>query len=155
MSAFKSDFLNVLSQRGFIHQASDVEGLDALAAKGQATAYVGYDCTASSLHIGNFLTMMMLHWLQQTGNKPITLMGGGTTMVGDPSGKDETRALRSIAEIEANKASIRGVFAKVLNYGSGQSDAVMLDNAEWLTRLNWVEMLRDIGRRFSVHRMLI
>src|ERR1700753_3138689 len=154
MSAFKSDFLNVLSQRGFIHQASDVEGLDALAAKGQATAYVGYDCTAPSLHIGNFLTMMMLHWLQQSGNKPITLMGGGTTMVGDPSGKDETRAIRTVAEIEANKASIRGVFAKVLRYGSGASDAVMLDNAEWLTKLNWIEMLRDVGKHFSVNRML-
>jgi tyrosyl-tRNA synthetase len=154
MSAFKSDFLNVLQERGFIHQCSDFEGLDALAAKGEATAYVGYDCTAPSLHIGNYLTMMMLHWLQQTGNKPITLMGGGTTMVGDPSGKDETRAIRSVAEIEANKASIRGVFAKVLHYGSGSSDAVMLDNAEWLTRLNWIEMLRDVGRHFSVNRML-
>jgi tyrosyl-tRNA synthetase len=154
MSAFKSDFLNVLSQRGFIHQASDVEGLDALAAKGQATAYVGYDCTAPSLHIGNFLTMMMLYWLQQSGNKPITLMGGGTTMVGDPSGKDETRAIRSVAEIEANKAGIRGVFAKVLRFGDGPSDAIMLDNAEWLTRLNWIEMLRDVGKHFSVNRML-
>jgi tyrosyl-tRNA synthetase len=154
MSAFKSDFLNVLSERGFIHQASDVEGLDALAAKGQATAYVGYDCTAPSLHIGNFLTMMMLYWLQQSGNKPITLMGGGTTMVGDPSGKDETRAIRSVAEIEANKASIRGVFAKVLRFGDGPSDAIMLDNAEWLTKLNWIEMLRDVGKHFSVNRML-
>ena len=125
MTAFKSDFLNVLKERGFIHQCSDFEGLDALAAKGQATAYVGYDCTAPSLHIGNYLTMMMLHWLQQSGNKPITLMGGGTTMVGDPSGKDESRAIRSIAEIEANKASIRGVFAKVLRYGEGHSDAVI------------------------------
>src|ERR1700743_1605898 len=154
MTAFKSDFLNVLQERGFIHQASDAEGLDALAAKGQATAYVGYDCTAPSLHIGNFLTMMMLYWLQQSGNKPITLMGGGTTMVGDPSGKDETRALRSIAEIEANKESIRGVFAKVLRFGTGASDAIMLDNAEWLTKLNWIEMLRDIGKHFSVNRML-
>ena len=154
MTPFKSDFLNVLQERGFIHQASDFEGLDALAAKGQATAYVGYDCTAPSLHIGNFLTMMMLYWLQQSGNKPITLMGGGTTMVGDPSGKDETRAMRTIAEIEANKASIRGVFAKVLRFGSGASDAIMLDNAEWLTRLNWIEMLRDVGRHFSVNRML-
>ncbi len=154
MTAFKSDFLNILQERGFIHQCSDFEGLDALAAKGQATAYVGYDCTAPSLHIGNFLTMMMLHWLQQSGNKPITLMGGGTTMVGDPSGKDESRALRTVEEIEANKASIRGVFAKVLRYGSGPSDAVMLDNAEWLTKLNWIEMLRDIGRHFSVNRML-
>jgi tyrosyl-tRNA synthetase len=154
MSAFKSDFLNVLKERGFIHQASDFEGLDALAAKGEAVAYVGYDCTAPSLHIGNFLTMMMLHWLQQSGNKPITLMGGGTTMVGDPSGKDETRAIRTVAEIEANKASIRGVFAKVLHYGSGKSDAIILDNAEWLTKLNWIEMLRDIGKHFSVNRML-
>ena len=154
MTAFKSDFLNILQERGFIHQCSDFEGLDALAAKGQATAYVGYDCTAPSLHIGNYLTMMMLHWLQQSGNKPITLMGGGTTMVGDPSGKDESRAIRSVEEIEANKASIRGVFAKVLRYGSGPSDAIMLDNAEWLTKLNWIEMLRDIGRHFSVNRML-
>ncbi|MGJ5131597.1 MULTISPECIES: tyrosine--tRNA ligase [unclassified Bradyrhizobium] len=154
MTGFKSDFLNVLQSRGFIHQCSDFEGLDALAAKGQATAYVGYDCTARSLHIGNFLTMMMLYWLQQTGNKPITLMGGGTTMVGDPSGKDETRAMRTVEEIEANKASIRGVFAKVLRYGNGATDAIMLDNAEWLTKLNWIEMLRDIGRHFSVNRML-
>ncbi|WP_316159849.1 tyrosine--tRNA ligase [Bradyrhizobium sp. SZCCHNRI20481] len=154
MTGFKSDFLNVLQSRGFIHQCSDFEGLDALAAKGQATAYVGYDCTARSLHIGNFLTMMMLYWLQQTGNKPITLMGGGTTMVGDPSGKDETRAMRTVEEIEANKASIRGVFAKVLRYGDGATDAIMLDNAEWLTQLKWIEMLRDIGRHFSVNRML-
>ncbi|MCP3389933.1 tyrosine--tRNA ligase [Bradyrhizobium sp. CCGB12] len=154
MTAFKSDFLNTLQERGFIHQCSDFEGLDALAAKGEATTYVGYDCTARSLHIGNYLTMMMLYWLQQSGNKPITLMGGGTTMVGDPSGKDETRAMRTVAEIEANKESIRGVFAKVLHYGEGKSDAVMLDNAEWLTKLNWIEMLRDVGRHFSVNRML-
>jgi tyrosyl-tRNA synthetase len=154
MTSFKSDFLNILQERGFIHQCSDFEGLDALAAKGEATAYVGYDCTAPSLHIGNFLTMMMLYWLQQSGNKPITLMGGGTTMVGDPSGKDETRAIRTLTEIEANKQSIRGIFAKVLRYGDGPSDAIMLDNAEWLTKLNWIEMLRDIGRHFSVNRML-
>jgi tyrosyl-tRNA synthetase len=154
MTAFRSDFLNVLQERGFIHQCSDFEGLDALAAKGKATAYVGYDCTAPSLHIGNFLTMMMLYWLQQSGNKPITLMGGGTTMVGDPSGRDETRAIRTIEEIEANKQSIRGVFATVLRYGDGASDAIMLDNAEWLTKLNWIEMLRDIGKHFSVNRML-
>ncbi|MFL6810454.1 MAG: tyrosine--tRNA ligase [Bradyrhizobium canariense] len=154
MTAFKSDFLNTLQERGFVHQCSDFEGLDALAAKGEVTAYVGYDCTARSLHIGNYLTMMMLHWLQQSGNKPITLMGGGTTMVGDPSGKDETRAIRSVAEIEANKESIRGVFAKVLRYGEAKSDAIMLDNAEWLTKLNYIEMLRDVGRHFSVNRML-
>src|ERR687887_1530545 len=146
MTAFKSDFLNILRERGFIHQCSDFEGLDALAAKGEATAYVGYDCTARSLHIGNFLTMMMLHWLQQTGNKPIALMGGGTTMVGDPSGKDESRPLRSVDEIEANKASIRTVFAKVLRFGSGKTDAIMVDNAEWLLKLGYIDMLREVGR---------
>ena len=119
MPAFKSDFLRVLEERGFIHQISDVQGLDALAARGEAIGYVGYDATAPSLHIGNFLTMMMLYWLQQTGNKPITLMGGGTTMVGDHSGKDESRALPAVQEIEAIKASIRTVFAKVLHFGSG------------------------------------
>lgn len=154
MIAPKSDFLRILQERGFIHQCSDLEGLDALAARGEVVAYVGYDCTAPSLHIGNYLTMMMLHWLQVSGNKPVTLMGGGTTMVGDPSGKDETRALRSIAEIEANKASIKGVFQKVLRFGEGKTDAIMLDNAEWLTKLHWIEMLRDVGRHFSVNRML-
>ena len=154
MAKFKSDFLNTLDERGFIHQCSDFAGLDALAAKGEAIAYVGYDCTAPSLHIGNFLTIMMLYWLQQSGNKPITLMGGGTTRVGDPSGKDETRAIRPVEEIEANKESIKGVFAKILKFGPGKTDAVMLDNAEWLTKLNYIEMLRDIGRHFSVNRML-
>jgi len=154
MSAFKSDFLRVLEERGFIHQISDPEGLDALAAKGEAIGYVGYDCTAPSLHIGNFLTMMMLYWLQRTGNKPITLVGGGTTMVGDPSGKDESRPLRTVEEIEANKASIRSVFSKVLRFGTGKSDAIMVDNADWLLKLGYIEMLRDVGRHFSVNRML-
>jgi tyrosyl-tRNA synthetase len=150
----KSEFLQIMQERGFIHQCSDLAGLDALAAKGEVVAYVGYDCTAPSLHIGNYLTMMMLHWLQVSGNKPITLMGGGTTRVGDPSGKDESRALRTIAEIDANKDSIKGVFARVLNYGAARHDAIMLDNADWLTTLNWIEMLRDVGRHFSVNRML-
>jgi tyrosyl-tRNA synthetase len=154
MAKYKSDFLNVLDERGFIHQCSDFAGLDALATKGEAIAYVGYDCTAPSLHIGNFLTIMMLYWLQQSGNKPITLMGGGTTRVGDPSGKDETRAIRPVEEIDANKESIKRVFAKILKFGAGQTDAIMLDNAEWLTKLNYIEMLRDIGRHFSVNRML-
>ena len=154
MAKHKSDFLNMLDERGFIHQCSDLAGLDALAARGEAVAYVGYDCTAPSLHIGNFLTIMMLYWLQQSGNKPITLMGGGTTRVGDPSGKDETRAIRPVEEIDANKESIKGVFSKILEFGPGKTDAVMLDNAEWLTRLNYIEMLRDIGRHFSVNRML-
>jgi len=154
MAKHKSDFLNMLEERGFIHQCSDLAGLDALAARGEAVAYVGYDCTAPSLHIGNFLTIMMLYWLQQSGNKPITLMGGGTTRVGDPSGKDETRAIRPVEEIDANKESIKGVFSKILEFGPGKTDAVMLDNAEWLTRLNYIEMLRNIGRHFSVNRML-
>lgn len=151
---YKSDFLNVLDERGFIHQCSDSDGLDTLAAKREVVGYVGYDCTAPSLHIGNFLSMMMLHWLQQTGNKPITLMGGGTTMVGDPSGKDETRAMRTPEEIEANKASIKGVFNQVLSFGDGKTEAVMIDNADWLLKLSYIDMLRDVGRHFSVNRML-
>jgi tyrosyl-tRNA synthetase len=154
MARFRSDFLNTLDERGFIHQCSDFAGLDALAEKRRVVAYVGYDCTAPSMHIGNFITIMMLYWLQQTGNKPIVLMGGGTTRVGDPSGRDETRAIRPIEEIEANKHSMQGVVAKILTFGARKSDAVMLDNAEWLTRLNYIEMLRDVGRHFSVNRML-
>jgi tyrosyl-tRNA synthetase len=154
MGRFKSEFLSTLDERGFIHQCSDFVGLDALAEKRQVVAYVGYDCTAPSMHIGNFITIMMLYWLQQSGNKPIVLMGGGTTRVGDPSGKDETRAIRPIEEIEANKQSMQGVVAKVLKFGSRKADAVMLDNAEWLTKLNYIEMLRDVGRHFSVNRML-
>jgi tyrosyl-tRNA synthetase len=154
MSSFKSDFLNVLQSRGFIHQMSDPEGLDALAAKREIVAYVGYDCTAASLHVGHLLSIMMLHWLQETGNKPITLMGGGTTRVGDPSGKDETRKMLSYEQIDANKESIKTTFAKALRFGPAKSDAVMVDNAEWLTKLNYIEMLRDIGRHFSINRML-
>lgn len=154
MSAYKSDFLQILNERGFIHQCSDFEGLDALAAKGDLVGYIGYDCTARSLHIGNYLTMMMLYWLQQSGNKPITLMGGGTTMVGDPSGKDESRPMRTVEEIEANKASIRQVFARVLSFGDSAHDAIMVDNADWLLKLGYIDMLRDVGRHFSVNRML-
>jgi len=154
MTPPKSDFITTLMERGFIHQCSDLAGLDALAARGEAIGYVGYDCTAPSLHIGNFLTIMMLYWLQRSGNKPITLVGGGTTRVGDPSGKDEARSLRPLEEIEANKESIKGVFAKILSFGEGTTDAVMLDNAEWLTKLNYIDMLREVGCHFSVNRML-
>jgi tyrosyl-tRNA synthetase len=155
MTAPASDFLRILTERGFIHQTSDMQGLDALAAKGEVVAYVGYDCTAPSLHVGHLLSIMMLHWLQATGaGKPITLMGGGTTRVGDPSGRDETRKILSLDDIEANKNALKGVFAKLLTYGGGKTDAVMADNAEWLTKLNYIEMLRDIGRHFSVNRML-
>jgi len=154
MTAFKSDFLNILQSRGFIHQISDPDSLDALAAKGDAVAYVGYDCTAASLHVGHLLSIMMLHWLQATGNKPIALMGGGTTRVGDPSGRDETRKILSYEQIDANKDSIKGTFSKMLQFGVAKSDAVMVDNAEWLTKLNYIEMLRDVGRHFSINRML-
>ncbi|WP_137045017.1 tyrosine--tRNA ligase [Pseudolabrys sp. FHR47] len=154
MSTYKSDFLNILSERGFIHQVSDTAGLDALAAKSGVVAYVGYDCTAASLHVGHLLSIMMLHWLQATGNKPIALMGGGTTRVGDPSGRDETRKLLSYEQIDANKASIRTTFDKFITFGSGKSDAIMADNAEWLTKLNYIEMLREVGRHFSINRML-
>ena len=154
MTAFKSDFLNVLQSRGFIHQISDPSSLDALAAKGELVAYIGFDCTAPSLHVGSMVQIMCLYWLQQTGNKPIALMGGGTTRVGDPSGKDETRKILSIEDIEQNKNGIKQVFSRFLKFGEGPSDAVMPDNAEWLTQLNWIEMLRDIGRHFSVNRML-
>ena len=154
MTAHKSEFLTILSERGFIHQCSDYAGLDALAAKGKVVAYVGYDCTAPSLHVGSLISIMMLHWLQVTGNKPIALMGGGTTRVGDPSGKDETRAIRPIEEIEANKNGIKDVFAKLLRFGPSKFNAIMSDNAEWLAPLNYIEFLRDVGRHFSVNRML-
>jgi tyrosyl-tRNA synthetase len=154
MTAYKSDFLNVLASRGYVHQVSDADGLDALAAAGKVVAYVGYDCTAPSLHVGHLLSIMMLHWLQQTGNKPIALMGGGTTRVGDPSGRDETRKILSYQEIDANKDSIKGTFSKLLRFGAGRIDAVMADNAEWLATLNYIEMLRDVGRYFSINRML-
>lgn len=150
----KSDFLSVLFERGFVHQCSDFAGLDALASKGDVIAYVGYDCTAPSLHIGNLISAMMLHWLQVTGNRPITLMGSGTTRVGDPSGKDETRKLLTIEQIDGNKDSIKGVFSKFLSYGAGARDAMMVDNADWLTKLNYIDMLRDVGRHFSINRML-
>jgi tyrosyl-tRNA synthetase len=152
MTALKSDFLRILTERGYIHQVSDLQGLDDAAAKGMLTAYVGYDCTAPSLHIGSLISIMMLHWFQQTGHKPITLMGGGTTRVGDPSGKDESRRILPIEQIEENKRGIQQVFAKLIDYQGDK--ALMVDNAEWLTRLNYIEMLRDIGRHFSVNRMM-
>ncbi len=154
MGKLKSDFLNILSSRGFIHQCSDVDGLDRLADAREVVAYIGFDCTAPSLHVGSLVQIMMLHWLQQTGNKPIALMGGGTTRVGDPTGKDESRKLLSVEDIAANKVGIQQVFAKFLNFGTGTTDAVMVDNADWLTKLNYIDMLRDIGRHFSVNRML-
>ena len=154
MSTYKSDFLNTLSTRGYIHQCSDAAGLDVLAAKGEVTAYIGFDCTAKSLHVGSLVQIMLLYWAQQLGQKSIALMGGGTTRVGDPSGRDESRKLLTIEDIEENKRGIQQVFAKFLRFGSGAKDALMIDNAEWLTKLNYLDMLRDIGRHFSVNRML-
>jgi tyrosyl-tRNA synthetase len=154
MSAYKSDFLNVLASRGFIHQVSEPEALDALARQSTITAYIGFDCTAPSLHVGSLLPIMMLHWLQQTGHKPIPLMGGGTTRVGDPSGKDESRRLLTDEIIAANLRSIRETFGRFLRFGDGKTDAVMANNADWLNALNYIDFLRDIGRHFSINRML-
>ena len=152
---YKSLFLQTLLERGYIHQGSDLQGLDQLASEGKIVAYVGYDCTAPSLHVGSLLSIMMLHWLQETGaGKPIVLMGGGTTLVGDPSGKDETRQLRTPQEIENNKGSLKEVFSKLIKFGTSPNDAIMLDNSEWLCPLNYIDFLRDVGRHFSVNRML-
>ena len=150
---FKSDFLNVLDQRGFIHQISDPDGLDALAAKGPITGYVGYDATATSIHIGNLITVTMLYWLQETGHKAISLMGGGTSMVGDPSFRDDQRKLLTVEQIASNIESIKRVYGRILRY-DGANPAIMVNNAEWLLELKYVEFLRDVGRYFSVNRML-
>ena len=154
MSNFKSDFLREIEARGFIHQISDPEGLDAYAAKETVTAYIGFDCTGPSLHVGHLMGIMMLRRLQQAGHKPIVLMGGGTTKVGDPSGKDESRQLLTDEQIAANMASIKTAFARFLTFGDGPKDAVMVNNAEWLDKLEYIAFLRDYGRHFSVNRML-
>jgi tyrosyl-tRNA synthetase len=154
MSAYKSDFLRTLASRGFIHQVSEPEALDDLAAKSRITGYIGFDCTAASLHVGSLLPIMMLYWMQQTGHRPIALMGGGTTRVGDPSGKDESRRILTDAIINENLKGIREVFTRFLKFGDGPNDAVMADNADWLNDLNYIDFLRDVGRHFSVNRML-
>jgi tyrosyl-tRNA synthetase len=154
MSAYKSDFLQVLAERGFIHQISEPEALDARARSGAITAYIGFDCTAPSLHVGSLLPIMMLYWMQQTGHRPIALMGGGTTRVGDPSGKDESRRILTDDDIKQNLSGIRAIFTKFLKFGDGPGDAVMANNADWLNELNYIDFLRDVGRHFSVNRML-
>ena len=154
MSAYKSAFLQVLADRGFIHQLSEPEALDARAVSSRLTAYIGFDCTAPSLHVGSLLPIMMLYWLQQTGHRPIALMGGGTTRVGDPSGKDESRRLLTDEIINDNLAGIKAVFSRFLTFGDGPGDAVMANNADWLNHLNYVDFLRDVGRHFSINRML-
>ncbi|TCV64428.1 tyrosyl-tRNA synthetase [Neorhizobium sp. R1-B] len=154
MSRFKSDFLRTLDERGFIHQVSDDTGLDELFSKETVTAYIGYDPTASSLHVGHLTQIMLLHWLQATGHQPISLMGGGTGMVGDPSFKEEARKLMTVEMIEDNIASLKHVFANYLDYDRELNPALMINNADWLRPLNYLEFLRDVGRHFSVNRML-
>jgi tyrosyl-tRNA synthetase len=154
MSTYKSDFLNVLAARGFIHQVSEPDALDALAREKAITAYIGFDCTAPSLHIGSLLPIMLLYWLQQTGHRPIALMGGGTTRVGDPSGKDESRRLLTDEMINENLKGIRAIFDKFLKFENTGGDAVMANNADWLNTLNYIDFLRDVGRHFSINRML-
>ncbi len=154
MPAFKSDFLRVMSERGFVHQISDESGLDDLFRKEIVTAYIGFDPTAPSLHAGGLIQIMMLHWLQKTGHRPVALMGGGTGMVGDPSFKDEARKLMTLDTIQDNIAGIRQVFANYLDFGDGPRDALMVNNADWLMPLNYLEFLRDVGQHFSVNRML-
>src|SRR5271157_2396484 len=163
MSAYKSDFLNVLATRGFIHQVSEPEALDALAREKTVTAYIGFDCTAPSLHVGSLLPSMLLYWLQQTGHRPIALMGGGTTRVGDPSGKDQSRRLLSDDDINENLKGIRAIFSRFLRFGDtpgktsgndASNDAIMANNADWLNSLNYIDFLREVGRHFSINRML-
>src|SRR5271169_4900941 len=166
MSAYKSDFLNILAERGFIHQVSEPDALDARAKAGSITGYIGFDCTADSLHVGSLLPIMMLYWMQQTGHRPIALMGGGTTRVGDPSGKDESRRLLTDEVIDENLKAIRAIFTKFLEFGdcsdadfadpraASGNDATMANNAAWLNSLNYIDFLRDVGRHFSVNRTL-
>jgi tyrosyl-tRNA synthetase len=154
MTVFKSEFLREISERGFVHQCTDPEGLDALMRDSSVTAYIGFDCTADSLHVGSLLPIMLLHWLQRHGHRPIVLMGGGTTKVGDPSGKDDSRQLLSEARIEANMAGIRRIFDRYLKFGDGPGEALMVNNADWLDGLRYIDFLRDYGRHFSVNRML-
>jgi tyrosyl-tRNA synthetase len=154
MSAYKSDFLKILAERGFIHQVSEPDALDALAKAGPITAYIGFDCTAASLHVGSLLPIMMLYWMQQTGHIPIALMGGGTTRVGDPSGKDESRRILTDEQINENLRGIRAIFSKFLKFESDGGTAIMANNADWLNSLNYIDFLRDVGRHFSINRML-
>ena len=154
MSEYTSSFLRVMSERNFIHQVTDWTSLDTLLSEKNMVAYIGFDCTADSLHVGSLVQIMMLRYFQKCGHRPIVLMGGGTTKVGDPSGKDDARQLLSDNEIEKNKQGIKAVFEKYLNFGAGPSDAIMCDNDEWLSGLEYVQFLRDYGRHFSVNRML-
>src|SRR3954466_10602706 len=154
MNEFRSSMLKLLEERGYIHQLTDLEGLDALAQKQVVPGYIGFDATAPSLHVGSLLVIMLLRRLQQAGHKPVVLMGGGTTKVGDPSGKDESRKLLTHDEINANIASIRRVFERFLTFGDGPSDAVIMNNADWLDTLEYIPFLREVGKHFTINRML-
>ena len=151
---YTSEFLKTLNARGYIAQCTDDKALDAAANDGIITGYIGYDCTAPSLHVGNLISILMLRQLQQAGHRPIVVIGGGTTKVGDPSGKDESRQLLTQEKIDENKKTIRATFERFLTFGNGQTDAIMVDNDEWLSKLNYIEFLRDYGRHFSVNRMM-
>ena len=154
MSSFQSDFLRAMTERGYVQDCSDPSGLDAVAASGPVTGYIGFDCTASSLHVGNLVQIMLLRRLQQSGHKPIVVMGGGTTKIGDPSGKDTSRQLLTEEQIAANMARIKSCFVKYLTFGDGPTDAIMVNNADWLDHLEYVPFLREFGRHFTINRML-
>jgi tyrosyl-tRNA synthetase len=152
--AVKSEFLRVLDERGFIHQATDLEALDAALLQGGVTAYIGFDATATSFHVGSLVQLMVLYWMQQTGNRPIVLMGGGTTKIGDPTGKDESRKILSDAEIDQNIQSLSQAFKRAVTFGKGPNDAILLNNADWIDQLNYAAFLRDYGTHFTVNRMI-
>lgn len=152
--SYQSDFINIITERGYMHQATNIDDLDQMASKRCIPAYIGFDCTANSLHVGSLIQIMMLRILQKTGHKPIVLMGGGTTKIGDPSGKDTQRPLLSDQDIEKNKQGIKRIFENYLSFGDGATDAVMVDNAEWLDELGYISFLRNFGMHFSVNRML-
>ncbi|MEX2409741.1 MAG: tyrosine--tRNA ligase, partial [Rhodovibrionaceae bacterium] len=154
MAMPRSDLVRILQDRGYIHQCTDLGALDALAAESMVTAYVGYDATGDSLHIGHLVSIMMLRWMQKTGHRPIALMGGGTTKVGDPSGKDESRQLLDDAQIDSNIASIRRSFENFLDFGNSGNSALLVNNADWLDALEYIPFLRDVGRHFTINRML-
>ena len=150
----KSEFLKIMIERGFVHQITDVQNLDLQTCNAQLSGYIGFDCTASSLHVGSLIQIMMLRWFQKTGNKPIVLMGGGTTKIGDPSGKDSARPVLSIEKIEENQVSIKSIFKKFLKFGNNSNDAIMVDNSSWLENINYISFLRDFGSSFSINKLI-
>ena len=150
----KSEFLKIMIERGFVHQITDVQNLDLQTCNAQLSGYIGFDCTASSLHVGSLIQIMMLRWFQKTGNKPIVLMGGGTTKIGDPSGKDSARPVLSIEQIEENQVSIKSIFKKFLKFGNNSNDDIMVDNSSWLENINYISFLRDFGSSFSINKLI-